>query len=179
MLVGELEGFNQSQSLIHRSSHWVVIHCEAPNLALWVYDEDTSENTSTFDRVPNVNGEATANDLNLPFSDQHCTKRVNLDSKKSSEPNFEVVDLLTQPEGNSSHGNTFRSPFDPRSEDLLSSSREDELGDYGNFPGKRKHRHRHSEWSEERKGGEPLFEEVEPIIENGQFDRRLKFYDSY
>lgn len=54
MLVGELEGLNQSRGLIHRSSYWVVIHCEAPNLALWVYDEDIFENTSTFDRVSNV-----------------------------------------------------------------------------------------------------------------------------
>lgn len=102
-----------------------------------------------------------------------------MDLKKSSEPNFEVVELLTQPEGNSSHGNTFRSPFDPRSEDLLSSSREEELEDYGNLPGKRKHRHRHSEWSEGRNGGEPSFEEVEPIMENDQSDRRRKFYNSY
>nr|CDS27845.2 Copper amine oxidase [Hymenolepis microstoma] len=77
--------------------------------------------------------------------------------------NLKVEDLPIQHDDSSSYGNTFRSPFDPRSEDLLPSSRENELRDYGNRPGKGKHGHRHSEWS--------LLGEVEAITESSKFDR--------
>ncbi|VDO15822.1 unnamed protein product [Rodentolepis nana] len=88
---------------------------------------------------------------------------LQLNSEKCSELNFKVGELLIQYEDSSSYGNTFRSPFDPRSEDLLPSSREDELRDYGTPSGKGKHQHRHSEWS--------FFEEVKTITEGDKFDR--------
>lgn len=90
-------------------------------------------------------------------------------------PDGDELASFIQPENVSSHVNLFRSPFDPRSEDLL-YSRDKDLEDLASSTGK--HRHRQSEWSESGSGAKILFDEAKPIIESGQHSRSRKFQKS-
>lgn len=43
MFVSVLEGLHQPQSLVHRSSHWKIIHGDLPQDAFAINDEESSE----------------------------------------------------------------------------------------------------------------------------------------
>ncbi|CDS40339.1 Copper amine oxidase [Echinococcus multilocularis] len=84
-------------------------------------------------------------------------------ARKTAKLNQNVEDLVIQPEDALSHGNPFRSPFDPRSEeDLVSST----YGGSESGPTLSSGRHRRRGWLEDGSGTELLFDGFELSAEH-------------